>query len=306
MPSINRNNVDDAKKQIEDFLPDKNIRTILLKFLAESIIFADRLNKANWNLNLDKNGKFLRFNTGQEYCIEISHDKTLVLCIREILRKNIKGRLDIEFHGYSGKSKIISKNLDDTPDCLVKVPDSVGCNIGHENIIDCLPFVKEANKIFIDTAIRKTILLPQIEDAHSVGGIEYLSMVTNEFLPNPSYTLPTTEKDFMQSQERLLVKAKKMNTTELEKKALRAVEIPKKTTTTSTQYVRNVFVSEFIKRQARGICQDCEQPAPFVSKQNGEPFLETHHILTLADGGKDIIDNVVALCPNCHRKRHYG
>ena len=105
MPSINRNNVDDAKKQIEDFLPDKNIRTILLKFLAESIIFADRLNKANWNLNLDKNGKFLRFNTGQEYCIEISHDKTLVLCIREILRKNIKGRLDIEFHGYSGRSE---------------------------------------------------------------------------------------------------------------------------------------------------------------------------------------------------------
>jgi len=131
-------------------------------------------------------------------------------------------------------------------------------------------------------------------------------MVTNEFLPNPSYTLPTTEKEFMRSQERLLAKARKMNTTQIEEKALKAAEIPKKTTTTSTQYVRNVFVSEFIKRQAGGICQDCKQPAPFVGKQNGEPFLETHHILALADGGKDIIDNVVALCPNCHRKRHYG
>jgi 5-methylcytosine-specific restriction protein A len=26
----------------------------------------------------------------------------------------------------------------------------------------------------------------------------------------------------------------------------------------------------------------------------------------LRDGGSDTINNVIALCPNCHRKRHYG
>ncbi|NWH06858.1 HNH endonuclease [Desulfobacter latus] len=23
-------------------------------------------------------------------------------------------------------------------------------------------------------------------------------------------------------------------------------------------------------------------------------------------GGKDTIENTIAICPNCHRKRHYG
>lgn len=32
--------------------------------------------------------------------------------------------------------------------------------------------------------------------------------------------------------------------------------------------------------------------------------IETHHIEWLARGGKDRIENTVALCPNCHRKMH--
>ena len=44
-------------------------------------------------------------------------------------------------------------------------------------------------------------------------------------------------------------------------------------------------------------------PAPFSDK-NGEPYLESHHVEWLSKGGEDSIDNVVALCPNCHRKMH--
>jgi len=29
-----------------------------------------------------------------------------------------------------------------------------------------------------------------------------------------------------------------------------------------------------------------------------------HHIIPLADGGPDTLENVAALCPNCHRKMH--
>lgn len=32
--------------------------------------------------------------------------------------------------------------------------------------------------------------------------------------------------------------------------------------------------------------------------------MEEHHVIRLADGGSDSIDNAVALCPNCHRKIH--
>lgn len=54
---------------------------------------------------------------------------------------------------------------------------------------------------------------------------------------------------------------------------------------------------------AKGICQLCGENAPFLNKE-GEPFLEVHHIKELANGGSDSLDNVIALCPNCHRKIH--
>ena len=32
--------------------------------------------------------------------------------------------------------------------------------------------------------------------------------------------------------------------------------------------------------------------------------MESHHIKWLSKGGEDSPENVVALCPNCHRKMH--
>lgn len=34
------------------------------------------------------------------------------------------------------------------------------------------------------------------------------------------------------------------------------------------------------------------------------PYLEVHHIKILSHGGSDSVENVVALCPNCHKKIH--
>lgn len=72
---------------------------------------------------------------------------------------------------------------------------------------------------------------------------------------------------------------------------------------TVLQHDRSPWISEYAKRRAKGICQLCMQPAPF-SNGKGEPYLETHHIIWLAKGGDDSIENTVALCPNCHRKMH--
>lgn len=72
---------------------------------------------------------------------------------------------------------------------------------------------------------------------------------------------------------------------------------------TSTRYNRNKVLSFYTKKLAAGICQLCENDAPFEDK-NSNPYLETHHIVSLSDGGKDDIYNTVALCPNCHRKMH--
>lgn len=72
---------------------------------------------------------------------------------------------------------------------------------------------------------------------------------------------------------------------------------------TSTKYIRDPYVAEYAKRRAKGICQLCGNPAPFTGK-DGSPYLESHHIEWLSEGGEDTIENTVALCPNCHKKMH--
>jgi 5-methylcytosine-specific restriction protein A len=68
-------------------------------------------------------------------------------------------------------------------------------------------------------------------------------------------------------------------------------------------YEKNVYVAELARRKANGFCQLCEQPAPFRDR-HGRPFLETHHIRWISEGGEDTIENTVALCPNCHARMH--
>lgn len=98
-------------------------------------------------------------------------------------------------------------------------------------------------------------------------------------------------------------KAKKLSDNELEKRAKTSSGKSGRRTTTSTTYERDPYVTEFAKRWAKGICQLCEQPAPYANKK-GEPHLHTHHIEWLSRGGEDSIVNTVALCPNCHDKMH--
>ncbi|MEH7255799.1 HNH endonuclease, partial [Neobacillus niacini] len=74
--------------------------------------------------------------------------------------------------------------------------------------------------------------------------------------------------------------------------------------TQTAVYDRSVYIKEFARKVANGICQLCDNEAPFRDKQ-GNLFLEVHHIHYLSQGGCDTIDNVVALCPNCHRKIHH-
>ncbi|MBA1447033.1 MAG: HNH endonuclease, partial [Gammaproteobacteria bacterium] len=92
---------------------------------------------------------------------------------------------------------------------------------------------------------------------------------------------------------------------ELEEKALnsQSKRKPKKSKGTTTIYERNKYIAELAKRKAKGKCQLCIKKAPFKNK-SGQPYLETHHIKWLSKGGKDTIDNTVALCPNCHKKMH--
>ena len=68
---------------------------------------------------------------------------------------------------------------------------------------------------------------------------------------------------------------------------------------------RCTAVKQFAYKRAAGVCEACGADAPFV-KEDGTPFLEIHHITRLSDGGPDKVENVAAVCPNCHREAHYA
>lgn len=69
------------------------------------------------------------------------------------------------------------------------------------------------------------------------------------------------------------------------------------------QYKRSREVASYVKICSGGICELCNQPAPFLDLA-GRPYLECHHVIWLSKGGSDSVMNAVALCPTCHRKIH--
>lgn len=69
---------------------------------------------------------------------------------------------------------------------------------------------------------------------------------------------------------------------------------------------RNADVVAEALFRAKGKCEHCKKSAPFVRQVDGSPYLEVHHVDRLADGGEDTIENVIALCANCHREAHFG
>jgi 5-methylcytosine-specific restriction protein A len=85
-----------------------------------------------------------------------------------------------------------------------------------------------------------------------------------------------------------------------------ATSPPEKAKVVSYTYRRNADVVAEALFRANGNCEACGSPAPFTRAADGTPYLEVHHVQPLSTGGLDTLDNVVALCPNCHRKAHFG
>ena len=81
-----------------------------------------------------------------------------------------------------------------------------------------------------------------------------------------------------------------------------ATYVPSAYEVKTVQYSRNGNITLAARRRAGGTCQLCGK-VPFYDPK-GEAYLEVHHIIPLADGGPDTLENVAALCPNCHRKMH--
>jgi len=71
-----------------------------------------------------------------------------------------------------------------------------------------------------------------------------------------------------------------------------------------TTFIRSEAIRFYALKRASGICEGCNSAAPFQGKHG--PFLEVHHLTRLSDGGPDHPKNVIAICPNCHRRAHFS
>lgn len=73
-----------------------------------------------------------------------------------------------------------------------------------------------------------------------------------------------------------------------------------------SDFVRNPYVvaAALIRANER-----CEMPGcnrDLFEKSEGTVYLEVHHVIPLGEGGDDVLGNVAALCPHCHREQHFG
>lgn len=98
----------------------------------------------------------------------------------------------------------------------------------------------------------------------------------------------------------------KVDLEELRQRAVGASRSGAPSDVSATVYrARSDAVAAYARARAQGTCEMCGRSAPFLTPR-GEPYLEVHHVLRLADDGPDDIFHVAAVCPNCHREAHHG
>ena len=79
---------------------------------------------------------------------------------------------------------------------------------------------------------------------------------------------------------------------------------PQKRLGLTSHYSRDPVVRRAVLLRAHGNCEYCGLSG-FICG-DGTVYLESHHIIALADDGADRTSNVIALCPEDHRRAHFG
>jgi len=115
-----------------------------------------------------------------------------------------------------------------------------------------------------------------------------------------------SEVRFRERHEQRVRDALSLSAAERARRADAFGNIPRVYEVTTRVFDRNPYVVAEVLLRARGICEECQRPAPFNKRADNAPYLEVHHVIPLAQGGRDSIDNAMGLCPNCHRKAHFG
>jgi hypothetical protein len=156
---------------------------------------------------------------------------------------------------------------------------------------------------------RAVIPVAHIERLEHEGGPSSDAQLERYFVPGAvSSQVPEFHglEDVLADFNRRLEDSLRSNARERKMRLSRADPLPPRVEVLTSVFVRNTDVIVEVLERAAGACEGCRAPAPFVRASDGTPYLEVHHRVPLASGGPDAVANAVALCPNCHRQRHFG
>lgn len=76
-------------------------------------------------------------------------------------------------------------------------------------------------------------------------------------------------------------------------------------------YPRSKYENFEAKKRSHWECDLNNNHFTFINKSDGNPYMEGHHLIPMSvqdyyEHTLDFADNIVCLCPNCHRKIHYA
>lgn len=88
-------------------------------------------------------------------------------------------------------------------------------------------------------------------------------------------------------------------------------KIPKQRNINSTSWERNPKLAKSILVKNGYKCQFNEEHRSFISQVTNKNYVEAHHLIPMEFQGEfqnnlDIPENIVTLCPNCHKQVHLG
>lgn len=124
--------------------------------------------------------------------------------------------------------------------------------------------------------------------------------------PTAKHQAPATLHDLEAAFQEDVEKSTSLTSEERQRRLAKAKKVPVTKKVLIKAFVRNPDVVAEALHMANGRCGDCGERGPFERRSDGSRYLEVHHKLPLAQGGEDTLENAIALCPNCHRERHYG
>jgi 5-methylcytosine-specific restriction enzyme A len=148
-----------------------------------------------------------------------------------------------------------------------------------------------------------------VDDLRNLMGVyrELRGLVGDDvFNFKPSELTQVNEQEISE----ILESIAKVRTEEEAKIMLKELENSLKNKTVATKVriskivARNAKLSNLVKEANNFYCEICGSK-PFMQK-NGKPYAEAHHVEELAQSRIDHPDNMICVCPLCHKIIHYG